>query len=338
MIAGCPGCGRRHAWPGAVPERCPACGGGPLHEDPEAPIPEAELAGVAEVDARRLQALLETWAAETPCRPAALDAAALARDATRAWWPVWLADVDVRGAWTAQAGLVEDVESTIEELQGGRWVTRRVRRPELRHVPRLGTVDRRYDNLVVPALPAPPSLLSTPRIGVYEADGAPWLLPEIDGEARAAPLEQAIVAAVREDLVRAMECRDVRDLDLKREPTPAFWTFLLVPVWVTRWTDEDGKVQAVVVNAVTGSIAGRRQGSRRQARARLWQGLGFALLTVFGAVALGAVGLLVPIVLPLAVLALLVAIVPAGWGVGQLQAVTTFNRAEAARWTPSAPD
>lgn len=335
MIAGCPDCRRRHLWTGAAPDRCPACGGGPLHEDPEAPVPEAELAGIADVDPRKLQALLQTWAAETPCCPAALDAAELTRAATRAWWPVWLVDIEVRGSWSAQAGVVEEVESAVEELRNGRWSTTRVRRPELRHVPRLGTVDRRYENLVVAAVDAPTPVLSTPRIGAFTPDGAPWLLPDVDGEARDAPLELAVRAALREDLARAMDCHDVRDLDLQRQPAEPNWTFLLVPVWLSSWKDEAGAVQPVLVNAVTGAIAGRRQGSPRQARRRLAQGLGFAALALLAAVVLGGAGLLVPLVLPLALLALFVAIVPAAWGVREVQKVAAFNRAEQARWSPS---
>lgn len=66
--------------------------------------------------------------------------------------PVWLVDADIRGQWQIEAGFNYDVVSHEEALEQKQWRSRQVRRTQVRWEPRVGLLERRYDNVAAPAL------------------------------------------------------------------------------------------------------------------------------------------------------------------------------------------
>lgn len=328
MIVACARCRRRHQLP-ELPARCPACRAPDPVEDEEAELPPVELRFAPRLDDAALAGALARWIDPVPCPPPGLEPALILASGARAWWPQWLADVELRGRWSAEVGIEEVVESAVEELRGGRWQRRSVRRKELRWLPRLGRIDRHHAKLPLPAVELPPGwgLGSPDETQVEAAPGEPVLLPTQDDVSREQALKAAMREAVSADVSRATGALRLRGLEAELEPPSPRWTLALRPVWVGQWGEEP-----VLVDLLSGAVAGRRWGDPRIARGRMRRSA--ALAAGLGLLAAGsaAVGLLLPPLLVLAVLLAGLALAALGHGWRTLSRLSAFNADEAEAW------
>ena len=333
---GCADCGALYLG-GADLERCPSCGHAALSEaeprhaaTPERWIPRTFAADAA---ATALAAhIAPVWFAT-----AELDASLLASRLVPVWWPRWLVDVDAAGIWEIEAGFDYPVESSQEVYDGGSWTTRKVTETRVRWEPRLGRVQRRYDNLVVPALAD--EAARTEAIGDVDLDGAEPCPTTIDTPLQLpdrSPEDQwpAVLAALREqigaDCGRAVGADHVRDLFLEVDGGGAHWTLLLVPGYATWYLDDEGQVRTLLVNGSTGQPGGPRLASPAAGRrwAMIWfaTGGGIALLGLV----VGVVGLVLWFLLPVAGVLVAIGAVVALAGFWPLGAASGWNRRELA--------
>ncbi|HRE29048.1 MAG TPA: hypothetical protein PK954_20560 [Anaerolineales bacterium] len=322
----CPGCQRGFLIPaGALGRTCPICGRDGLEprqalmrsEPPEFVLPfrrqSADLGGIL---ARFVEGV---W-----LRPVDFTAEALVRRATPVYWPMWLVDGRVLGSWEAEFGFDYQVESARDSLTHGQWRSEKVLETRIRWEPRAGLMDRTYANVAAPALTE--QALWLKRLGPYpEAEaqafesGMPGAalvcIPDVLPE-EAWPLARAERdARATADCQTAAGAQHVRQIALHATYPGANWTQLLLPAYVTYYTDDAGGVQPVWINGVTGAVGGRRLASpRRGAWLAGVLGAIAVVLALIGLVAL-IVGALFPPVALLGGLALLAAL---GVGVGAL--------------------
>jgi hypothetical protein len=297
----CHDCGAVHRMREQGP--CPACGTGAVSAC-AAPDGAPERYLPRQVDRAEAVARLGRYLEPVWFPVEELDAERLGQRLVPVWWPRWLVDVDAQGAWQAEAGYDEPIESSQEVYRGGRWTTRKVMESRTRWEPRAGRVRRRYDNVEVPALQ-----VEREAEPVDPAATEPWSEAACDGAVRLpdrSPADQwpAAVEEVRkkvgEDCQRATGADHVRELYLDLSAEQADWSVLLKPAWITWYRDEQGQTHVLRVDGATGEVCGPRLASeaagRRWARVCYLSGL---LVGLLGLV-LGLVGLVLWVLLPLA--------------------------------------
>ncbi len=311
----CTRCGEAHLVPeDAVPSRCPFCLQGPVapqpaylrEEPPEQVLPYS-------VSKQKLARMLEQWAQSVRFRPDELKAKVLMRRARRYFIPLWLVDGRVEGTWRADVGFDYQAVSYQDRYHDGHgWSSQEVREGRIRWEPRMGRINRTYENVAAPALDDHRALMN--RLGNFDLGQRTNYAPQAvaDGTIRIPTLEpEAAWDGVRAAFDRAAgaECRQaagadhIRDLRPEVEYSDLNWTQLLLPAYVT-WYREGEQVWPVLINGQSGHVSGVRRASARKAN---------TTSLVLGAVAaiLFVLGLLLTLLLPpvgalLLVLALLV--------------------------------
>jgi len=283
MAVHCAHCGEAHLVPthtldraeGTAPLRCPFCLQGPVapqpaylrEEPPEQTVPYA----VAE---RKLAGILEQWGDGIWFRPADLKAEVLTQRARRYLIPLWLVDGRVEAAWRADVGFDYQAVSYQDRYSDrSGWRSQEVRETRVRWEPRVGRLNRTYENLVAPALDDHRALMG--RLGDFDlsrraaytpeaATDAAARVPSLEPEAAWPLAESAFERAAGDECRRAADADHVRDLTLEAEYEDLNWTLLLLPAYVT-WYQEGEHVWPVLVNGQSGRVSGARRASARKA-------------------------------------------------------------------------
>ena len=329
--AGCPQCRQAHlVEPARLGQPCPNCARGPLTPQPASLRPEPpELVVPFHTSPSDARLILSNFAREVWLRPDDLDAEKMLQRALPVYWPMWLVDGDVAGDWQAETGFDYQVKSSQESYTGGGWTTRAVVETRIRWEPRAGQLNRHYDNLAVPALDDHQAL--TRHVGAYQVSaaaayapahlaGAAVRVPDLPPES-AWPLAQAkLDRAAGEECRQAADAQHLRNFSVRAAYERLHWTQLLLPLYATYYTDDEGQRHPVYINGQTGAIGGLRLASQR--KGWLWAGilLGVAAAVFVVALLISAVGLAFPPALIIGVIAGIVAIgiacgaiVPAAW-------------------------
>jgi hypothetical protein len=268
----------------------------PREEGPEQIVPFS-------VPEEVVTGLLDDWTRGVWFRPADMKASKLAGRLRRYWIPLWLVDSDVKGAWRAQVGFDYEVVSHQDRYaDGAGWRSQEVTETRVRWEPRAGHLDRRYENIVAPALDDNRSVMD--RMGKYDLgtrteyapetiDDSAVRVPTLSPEA-AWPLAEPAFVRVAEDECRLAAGADhIREFTLRALFTNRNWTQLLLPAYTT-WYEEGGQPWPVIINGQSGRIHGVRRASTRRANSVSLVTGGIALvLFLLGAIA-AAIGIAVP--------------------------------------------
>ncbi len=269
---------------------------------------------------------LEEWLRGLWLRPPDLRAEIVAARARPTCIPMWLVDARVQGEWRAEIGFDYQAVSSVERYgQGQGWRSQRIIEPRVRWEPRLGRLDRRHENVPVPALQdhgvLPGSLrrydLRTSRPYTAEAiAGASIRIPTLEPSAPADPgsvpsgsawpeAERAIREATETDCLRAAGGQHARAFRWRMHASDVEWTLLLLPAYVS-WYTEGGRAWPVFVNGQTGQVSGARLASRAAARTLGYIIGALGLVLLVAGVLLALVGVAVP---PVAALGAVLAVV-----------------------------
>jgi len=272
----CARCGEAHLVPeGAIPPLCPACFQGPVTPQPtalrEEPPEQALPYRVAEP---QLAGMLERWAHGLWFRPAELKGALLAQRVRRYLLPLWLVDGRVAAAWRADVGFNYQAVSYQDRYGEGRgWSSQEVQERRVRWEPRVGRLERAYENLAAPALDDHRALMG--RLGEYNLGertgyspgavaGSAVRVPTLAPEAAWPGAQAAFVRAAQEECRQAAGADHIRDFTLEARYSDLNWTLLLLPAYVT-WYREGERVWPVLVNGQSGRVNGARLASTRKA-------------------------------------------------------------------------
>ncbi len=250
--------------PGRAAQRCDFCGSAQVvaYEQMKAPIrPESVLpCAIAEPQVRES---IRKWYGSRWFAPNRLARSAMTDTLHGVYLPYWTFDAQVEADWTAEAGHYYYTTETFRNAQG-KTETRQVR--HVRWVPASGHVSRFFDDELVPASKGvDPGLLRsvepfpTADLKPYDAGYVSgWVVEQyqIDliaaaGHARTAmqqKTEAACAAEIPGDTHRNLHV----DADYSRQT----FKHILAPAWLLTYT-YGAKVFPVVVNGVTGAIAGK---------------------------------------------------------------------------------
>jgi hypothetical protein len=329
--AGCAACQRVYLVDSArIGQPCPLCGRAKLQAQPALLRPEApELLAPFRYQPAELRPRLEKFVKDVWLRGDDFDTDRLLQRITPIYWPVWLLDGDVVGEWQAEAGFDYQVKSSQESFGNGKWSTRELVEQRIRWEPRAGQIRRHYDNVKVPAISEQQRLTSTigscqfDQAGAYQPgqlQNAILRVPDLP-PASAWPLAQSrLDEAAAGECQQASGAQHIRNFQLRADYQTLHWTQLLLPLYVSWYTDDEGNPRVLYFNGQSGAIGGTRLASQKKG----WKVAGMILIiaAVFflAALALAAVGLIFPpsMILGgvLGVLAMLIAcgaIIPAVW-------------------------
>ena len=271
----CPHCHNAHLAPTDVAlTTCPACLRAAISPQPERMRREPpELAIPFAVGEQRAADALTAWARGMWFRPAELRADVLLGRVRRYYFPLWLVDCDVEATWRAEMGYDYQAASYRERYANGRWVSQEITETRTRWEPRVGRLQRHYDNVVAPALEAHERWMS--RLGGYDfrtrkayapraiahsvvripdyAPGAAWM-----------DAESALQRTAEKECQIASEADHVRNWGIEAHYQALHWTQLLVPAYVTYYGEGDG-VYPVWINGQSGHVYGIKRASQRKA-------------------------------------------------------------------------
>lgn len=266
--------------PTRLPERCPHCGAAAvaqLDETTNQPVytHPPELVLPFQVDARQAQQKVLAFAKGAWFAPSDLKGEKLHGRLQPLYLPLWLVDADVQAGWQAEMGFDYQVVSHREEFQNNRWHTREVKETRIRWEPRVGTLQRRYDNRVAPALEEQSAIER--EVGRFDLRGARPYQPDTIAHAFArlpnrppddawSDAQIAFMQAAGEECRQAATADHMRQYQWQPHFANTHWTQLLYPIYTTYYTDDDGKTHTLTIHGQTGRLAGRRQASMKKAR------------------------------------------------------------------------
>jgi hypothetical protein len=338
--ASCPSCKSTFLLPAEAAGTigCPACFSAALAPHADYPLTVVpELALPFGVDRPRSEALLTAWAGSVWLRPPELDGRALAVRMARVFIPMWLVDGKVIGSWQAQAGYEYQVASSRDAYNNGQWTSREVRETRLRWEPRMGTIQRAYENLAVPAMEAHGRLaplagaFPIERSNLYNAgllQGAAVLLPDIPPESAMPLAKIQLDQAAGRDCQAATGAAKVEQVGLRCDYQELNWTLLLMPIYTSYYREENGTLHPVVINGATGQVSG----VRRASQAKAWRSTGIlAAIGVALILAALVIGLLAAVLPPVVALSGLLFVLGAGLTIASPAPAIwawTFNRRE----------
>lgn len=343
-VAVCEGCDWSYLMPaGSLPQTCPHCFqirltpvGEQLQELPYIKPPELSLPFTLLTG--QLAQSIESFARGIPFAPGDLNPKTLQSRLRRIYLPMWLVDAQVRATWQAEAGFDYQVVSHQDQYQDyGGWSSRQVKEGRVRWEPRLGRLDRAYNNIPVPALGEEGRIQSA--LGAYALDDARPYLPEtLSGSFVRLPnrtpedswsdAKPAIQQSAAEECGDAASADHIRSFRWSPEFASQNWTLLLLPVYASYYQDDEGKPQPVLLHGRTGRLSGARRASLKRAQSTALSMLAAAL--VFGLIAMLIllVGIAMPALLAIGVIVLVFALLVGLGAIYPLAAVWWFNRQE----------
>lgn len=294
--AGCDHCKEAHLVTNdRLGQLCPNCARSKLRPQPARLRPEPpELLLPFQQSDSQLRATVENFTKEVRFRLDDFTPQKLLQRLTPVFWPMWLVDSDVVGVWQAEVGYNYEVKSSRESYSGGGWHTEELIETRVRWEPRTGQLIRSYDNITVPALSDHKALAG--YVGRYKTGGSqPYSAGqlEVDTLGMAAlripdmrPEQVWPLAQPRFDKSAGTECQQaagaqhIREFSIEASYEALNWTQLLLPMYVTWYTDDEGRRHPLYINGQSGKMGGIRLASQR--KGRMWGGiLGVVALALF---------------------------------------------------------
>lgn len=248
--------------PAVAATSCAFCGTPTVVEAPANPDlvrPEGLLPFA--IDFHAAVARFRDWIGRLWFRPGDLKEKSSVATLRGVYVPFWTFDADTRSHWSADAGFNYQVQ--VQVTRGGRSVTETQTRTRWEH--RSGTLDKRFDDLPVPAsrgldptathgiepfptdrlVPYDPRYLSGFLAEEYGVD-----LPEAERAARERMTEE-----IRAACGAAVPGDTYRNLQVETSWSELAYKGALLPIWIAAY-QYGGKTYRFLVNGVTGQVDG----------------------------------------------------------------------------------
>lgn len=305
----CKSCGWRFlVQAGKVLPTCPHCCQQALLTESaktkESPAPyPPELIAPFSLDETALSEGISAFAKSIPFPPDDLNAESLRQRLSPLYLPMWLVDGQVCAGWEAEAGFNYEVISHQEYLDiNDQWHTREVKEARIRWEPRLGRLNRVYQNIAIPAIDDAPQIEK--QIGGFDASQAQpytanclslgsrpvWVrLPDHDPQEAWSELSAEFQKTAAEECQQACDAHHLRQFRWKADFSQLNWTLLLLPVYTSYYQDDEGCPQPLLIHGQTGKITGARIASMRRARQTSLMLLLFGLILAALGVVLGLI-------------------------------------------------
>jgi hypothetical protein len=269
---------------------CPICSQADLVPEPDKEARWApELVLPIQIDQQTFKNYMERFLDEVPYKTNDLTVDNLVERVRVVWWPQWLVDADLEGEWEATVGYNYQVKTARERYGNDGWKSQNVLRTEIRYEPRMGTMNRHHDNVIIPALHTNEERIR--QLGEYDRkqvvkfkdgilDRASIQLPTIEpGELREVAEDKFRLIAEKE-ILEATGAQHRQEINYRGVFKNMNWSKFLLPIFSSYYVDDHQQCHPVVMNAQSGKLYGRRMASLKKARKKTL-GLAALLMLVF---------------------------------------------------------
>jgi hypothetical protein len=326
VVAGCLKCGQAFlVEESRLGQYCPHCAQGVLQPQPARLRPEPpELLIPFQKNRQEIHVILQKFVQPVWLRCPDFTVQNLLMRVTPVYWPMWLVDADLQGDWRAEVGYDYQVKSSQESYHNGGWRSQDVLETRIRWEPRLGYLERHYDNVASPALNEHSRLARS--LGSYrQQEKIPYQaeqvahtvlqIPDLQPE-NTWPLAQAqLELRSSADCQQAAQGQHIRSFQINPSYSSLNWTQQLHPMYVTCYQDDDGQSHLVWINGQTGLIAGTRLASQKVGWK--WAGILAAIAVGLFLLSLGAFAA-TPLLPPLSLVGILFIIFAFGFAVASI--------------------
>lgn len=188
------------------------------------------------------------------------------------FFPFWLVDSKTSGFWEAEFGFDYLVESSVEHLQNGEWISKKTNETRTDWKLRKGTIEKEYANTSISALSSFKQL--TKIFGFYDlskthenqadyrfTDQITLIIPNIDQNSGWQYAEEAFIKRIKIDCQTAAAAQHTKTFSPNLHFSGQNWTSLLLPYLVSHYLDEEGKPHTIWINGQTLQINGDRYSS-----------------------------------------------------------------------------
>ena len=231
--------------------------------------------------------------------------------------PFWLVDASTEARWQAEVGFDYQIVSHQEKFGDSGWQSEKIKETKVRWEPRVGALQRRYDNQTAPALEEHvqwQKLLGrfqTESPASYQAEsveGVMVRLPNRPPEDAWPEAEATLKTTATAEVQQAAKADHIRQFRWSAAYNDQNWTQMLAPIYATYYRDDDDIVRMVYAHGQTGELAGTQRASLKKAKryARII-GIGAALLFSLSLI-LGIIGFFETAVLPWALIGFMAAV------------------------------
>jgi hypothetical protein len=334
--------------PNTSPVTCPHC-----HQESLTPLTAAgteqttpspvqappELALPFSLTPDALENSIQSFAKTIPYSPDDLNPRQLRSRLQAVYLPMWLVDTEVQATWQAEAGFNYEVVShqeKYEENRGG-WSTRQINETKTRWEPRLGRLQRSYQNISAPALEEHTQLQK--QLGPFDLNlarpyqpqaiqSAMVRLPDRIAQDAWSDAKPAFQAAALEECRQAAGAYYLRQFSWQAEFHQQNWTLLLLPVYTTFYLDDENKAQPLLLHGQSGKVSGLRRASLKRAQLTAVTLLLVAAVLFVLSLALGAASIFLPPALAFGVLGVVAALLVGMSALIPIATVWWFNRSQ----------
>lgn len=248
---------------------CPNCLQAPLVEAESETVanlllPEPEGILPFSVSSSLLQANLNNFIQRIPFKPRDLNVPNLMNRLQKVYMPLWWVDVAVKAQWQAEAGFDYEVVSHQDAYQGG-WISREVKETRVKWEPRVGLLERQYQNIPAAALLDDREFKTQSggfNLGGIQLDLADQIngvlvrLAQRDSQDAWSEAELNLRNTAGEQCREACKAQHIRQFQWTAEYADHHWTQLLLPVYMTYYTDINRKRHWVMINGQNGKVSG----------------------------------------------------------------------------------
>lgn len=259
---------------------CPHCGIGTLiildkkADQPVYTQPPEQVVPFA-VSTEKINKDLHAFARSIWLKPDDLKMKRLHGRLQKIYLPLWLVDADVQAKWQAEVGFDYEVVSHREQYKDGDWQTQRIRETKIRWEPRVGTLNRHYDNKVGPALEEHDAYAK--KLGRFRTEVArPYQaetvekalvrLPNRSPDDAWSTAEHEFRATAIDECEAATSADHIREFKWKAHFQNHNWTQMLLPIYSTYYLDDDNKAQMLFLHGQTGHLFGSKRASMKKAK------------------------------------------------------------------------
>ena len=258
-----------------VIDMCPYCGNSVLtyiEEEADKPVysQTPELMLPFSVPKETLQQNVAQFVKNNKFAPADLTPQNLNSRLQPLYLPFWLVDASTEARWQAEVGFDYQIVSHQEKFGDGGWQSKKIKETKVRWEPRVGDLQRRYDNQTAPALEEHAQWrkllggFNTESPEPYQAesvDGVMVRLPNRPPEDAWPEAEATLKAAATAEVQKAAKAEHIREFRWSAAYSDQHWTQMLVPIYATYYRDDDDVVRMVYAHGQTGELAGYQRAS-----------------------------------------------------------------------------
>jgi len=278
---------------------CPACAQGSLtYVDASDQMSEIKSILPISISSSQLSKIFINFINGVWLKPEDFNLSSLNTRVKPIYWPMCQVSCLANGQWQAEMGFDYQVKSSKEAYSGVNWQSQEVLKTRTRWEKRLGTLERTYQDISVPAKQKHQNFIE--KLGNYQINktssdnleqlrGALIEVTDLSPQQVWEKAKARVESAAAQECMQASQAQHVRNFQMSADYENQSWSQLLLPAYATWYKDDEGKPHVIMVNAQTGRIHGMRMASQKEGNRRAGitalVALGFIVLAVLAFIA-----------------------------------------------------